>query len=43
LAAAFPASLIFGWIALRTGSIWYALGIHWAVGVALDWFLLSAR
>ena len=42
LAAAFPASLIFGWIALRTGSIWYAFGIHWAVGVALDWFMLAA-
>lgn len=43
LAAAFPASLLFGWLTLRTGSIWYALGIHWAVGVALDYFLLAAR
>ena len=43
LAAAFPASLVFGWLTLRTGSIWYALGIHWAVGVALDWFILAAR
>lgn len=41
LAAAFPASLLFGWITLRTGSIWYALILHWAVGVSLDWFLLS--
>jgi len=43
LAAAFPASLLFGWLALRTGSIWYPLGIHWVVGVALDWFILAAR
>ena len=43
LAAAFPASLLFGWLALRTGSIWYALGIHWAVGVALDYFLLAGH
>ncbi len=42
LAAAFPASLIFGWVTLRTGSIWYALLIHAAVGWSLDWFLLMA-
>ena len=41
LAAAFPASLLFGWITLRTGSIWYALVLHWVVGVSLDWFLLA--
>jgi membrane protease YdiL (CAAX protease family) len=41
LAAAFPASLIFGWLALRTRSIWYAFGIHWVVGVVLDYFLLA--
>lgn len=41
LAAAFPASLLFGWITLRTGSIWYALILHWVVGVSLDWFLLA--
>jgi membrane protease YdiL (CAAX protease family) len=40
LLAAFPASLLFGLIALRTRSIWYALAIHWAVGLALDWFLV---
>jgi membrane protease YdiL (CAAX protease family) len=41
LAAAFPASIVFGLITLRTGSIWYALIIHWVVGVSLDWFLLA--
>ena len=41
LAAAFPASLLFGWFTLRTGSIWYALVLHWVVGVSLDWFLLA--
>ncbi len=42
LAAAFPASLLFGWITLRTRSIWYALILHWVVGVSLDWFLLAS-
>jgi membrane protease YdiL (CAAX protease family) len=40
LAAVIPASLLFGWVALRTRSIWYAVAIHWVVGVALDYFLL---
>lgn len=41
LAVAFPASLLFGWIVLRTRSIWYVVAMHWAVGLALDWALLS--
>ena len=41
-AAAFPASLLFGWAAYRTRSIWYGVLIHWAVGASLDWFLLAA-
>jgi len=41
LAAAFPASLAFGWVTLRTRSIWYALLIHAAVGWGLDWLLLA--
>jgi len=40
LAAAFPASLLFGWIVLRTRSIWYVVAIHAAVGLALDFVLL---
>ena len=41
LAAAFPASLIFGLVTLRTRAIWVALIIHWVVGISLDWFLVS--
>ncbi len=41
MAAAFPASLLFGWATLRTRSIWCALAGHWIVGVAMDWFLVS--
>jgi uncharacterized protein len=41
LAAVIPASLLFGWVALRTRSIWYAVAIHWVVGVTLDYFLLA--
>jgi len=40
IVAAFPASLLFGWITLTTRSIWWAAAIHWVVGVSLDWFLL---
>jgi uncharacterized protein len=40
LLAVYPASLLFGWVALRTRSIWYAVAIHWVVGVTLDYFLL---
>jgi len=40
MAAAFPASLLFGWATLRTGSIWCALAAHWVVGVSTDWFLV---
>lgn len=40
MAAAFPASLLFGWLTLRTRSIWCALALHWTVGVSLDWFLV---
>lgn len=41
LLAAYPASLIFGWMTLRSRSIWPAVAVHWAVGVALDYFLLA--
>ncbi len=40
MAAVFPASILFGWATLRTGSIWCALAVHWVVGVSLDWFLV---
>lgn len=40
-AAALPAGLIFGWLTLRTRSIWYVAIIHWLVGVSMDWFILT--
>lgn len=39
-AAALPAGLVFGWVDLRVGSIWYVAVIHWAVGVSVDWFIM---
>jgi membrane protease YdiL (CAAX protease family) len=38
--AAFPAGLVFGWVALRTGSIWPIVLVHWVVGISCDWFIL---
>lgn len=38
--AAIPAGLLFGWIDLRVGSVWYLAVVHWVVGVSLDWFIL---
>jgi membrane protease YdiL (CAAX protease family) len=43
MAAVFPASLVFGWLALATESIWCPLGIHWVVGAAVDYFLVFGR
>ena len=40
-ASAIPAGLAFGGIARHTGSVWYVVIIHWAVGVAQDWFIVS--
>lgn len=34
------AGILFGWIALRTGSIWYVFVLHAAIGVLTDWFIL---
>lgn len=39
--AAVPAGLVFGWVDLRVGSVWYVAIIHWVVGVTLDWFALG--
>lgn len=41
--AAFPAGLLFGWIGLRLGSMWYVAVLHWMVGVSMDWFILVAQ
>jgi len=39
--AAIPAGLVFGWVDLRVGSIWYIAVVHWVVGAGLDWFILG--
>jgi len=39
-ASALPAGLVFGWLDLRLGSIWYVAILHWIVGVSMDWFIL---
>jgi membrane protease YdiL (CAAX protease family) len=39
--AALPAGLLFGWVDLQVGSVWYIAVIHWVVGVSLDWFILT--
>jgi membrane protease YdiL (CAAX protease family) len=38
--AAIPAGLLFGWVDLRIGSVWYVAVIHWVVGAGLDWFIV---
>ena len=40
-AAAIPGGLAFGGVARHTGSVWYVIIIHWAVGMAQDWFIIS--
>lgn len=39
--AAIPAGLLFGWLDLRIGSIWYVAILHWIVGTGMDWFIVS--
>jgi membrane protease YdiL (CAAX protease family) len=39
--AAIPAGLLFGWVNLRVGSIWYVAVLHWLVGISMDWFIVS--
>ena len=41
MAAAFPGSLVFGWLTLKTRSVWYAILIHWLVGITLDWIVIQ--
>lgn len=40
--AAFPGGLLFGWLGLRLGSLWYVAILHWLVGVSMDWFILAS-
>jgi membrane protease YdiL (CAAX protease family) len=39
-ASALPAGLVFGWVDLKLGSIWYVAILHWLVGVSMDWFII---
>ncbi|HXF96018.1 MAG TPA: CPBP family intramembrane glutamic endopeptidase [Gemmatimonadales bacterium] len=39
--AALGAGVVFGWVAMRTGSVWYGAVIHWVVGVSQDWFVVN--
>jgi len=39
--SALPFGLVFGAIDLRLRSIWYVAFLHWVVGVATDWFILT--
>jgi len=42
--SAVPAGIFLGWLAMRTGSIWYGLGIHAAAGLLTDfWQYLHAH
>lgn len=38
--AAAPAGLLFGWIGLRLGSIWYVALLHWLLGIGVDALLI---
>ena len=38
-AAALPGGLLFGWLARRTGSIWYVAILHWAMALSMEWFI----
>lgn len=39
--SALPGSLLFGWVTLRTGSVWYAALIHWTLGMSMEWWIVS--
>ena len=41
--ASIPASILFAWLVIRTGSIWYSFAIHYAVGITNDLAALFQR
>lgn len=41
--ASLPASILFGYITLRTGSIWVACLLHWIMAVSVTWFSFRAH
>ncbi len=40
-AAAIPGGILFGWLDLKLGSIWYVAALHWILGAGVDWFVLA--
>lgn len=40
--AAIPAGLLFGWVDLKVGSIWYVAVLHWIVGAGVEGFIVGA-
>ena len=43
LIASVPAAFLFGWVALKTRSILYVVGIHWAIGIFNDLFAMHYK
>jgi membrane protease YdiL (CAAX protease family) len=39
--SALPAGVVFGWIDLRVGSVWYVGCIHWVLGMSMDAFIVA--
>jgi membrane protease YdiL (CAAX protease family) len=43
LLASIPAGFIFGFIAWKTESIWYAFGVHWIIGILNDIYAMKGH
>jgi len=41
--SAFPAGLLFGWLALRLRSVWPIAILHWLVSMSMAFFIVAAR
>lgn len=40
--AALPAGLVFGWLALRTRSVWYVALLHWLVSMSMELLIIRS-